>query len=270
MDKALVQAASRECKAAIETLDIVTPSIYSALFSEIAKKYGIESSELIDTECESLDEQIRKLLELNEKSNTQVMRLDRSSQKALKAMHERNDTLLKESIDETEALRREIEKLKESVYKDTLTKTWNRKWLENTVLDDEGRFKESCTLVIVDLNYFKEINDILGHNAGDKVLRYVSSHLKTLKVPVIRYGGDEFLLLFGIDEETEQTMEKSRQSLLKTELRYNDHVFKISFSYGTCDCMKKESFPEALETADKRLYEDKAQIKKRVGPPFGE
>ncbi|WP_457598952.1 GGDEF domain-containing protein [Hydrogenimonas sp.] len=270
MDKALIKAASQECKSAIDALDIVTPSIYTALFSEIAKKYGIESGDLVEAECDSLDEQIRKLMELNEQSSTQVMRLDESSQKALKAMQESDETLLKESIDETQALRQEIERLKKSVYKDALTKTWNRKWLETDILDEEGRFKNSCTLAIVDLNYFKQINDVLGHIAGDKVLRYVSTHLKGLEVPVVRYGGDEFLLLFEADEDADTKLRKCRESLLKTALKYNDHAFKVSFSYGIHDCVKHENFSEALEGADKKMYEDKRAIKERIGPPFGE
>ncbi len=270
MDKALIKAASQECKSAIDALDIVTPTIYTALFAEIANKYGIESSDLLEAECESLDEQVKKLLELNDKSSEQVMRLDKSSQKALKAMQESDETLLKESIDETQVLRREIERLKESVYKDALTQTWNRKWLDANLLDEEGRFKKSCTLAIVDLNYFKQINDTLGHIAGDKVLKYISSHLKTVGAPVVRYGGDEFLIIFNSQTEAQKKLHECRESLLKMALKYNNTSFKTSFSYGIHPCTEEEYFPEALETADKKMYEDKKAIKERIGPPFEE
>lgn len=267
MDESIFKAASMECKAAIEALDIVTPPIYSSIFTKIAGKYGIDEERMVEAAKESLDEKIVHLLHLNAKSGEQVKNLDGASKKALKAMKENNDELLRESISETEALRREIEQLKESVYKDTLTKTWNREWLHANWLDDDGKFKKGCTLVIVDLNYFKEINDNLGHIAGDKVLIYVSSHLKSLDAPVIRFGGDEFLLLFEPPEKSEQ-MHECRESLMGKKLKYNEHSFAISFSYGMHLCEDGTPFSEALKEADMRMYEDKKQLKKRVKSPF--
>ncbi|BDY12734.1 GGDEF domain-containing protein [Hydrogenimonas cancrithermarum] len=271
MDQAIVKAASQECKSAIDTLEIVTPSIYASIFSEIAKKYGIDPKTLTEVAERSLVMQIEKLLDLNKKSSEQVTHLDKASKKALDAMQAHDETLLRESISETEALRQEIERLKESVYTDSLTKTWNRKWVDANLLDENGHFKKACILAIVDLNYFKQINDTLGHIAGDKVLKYISSHLKSLGIPVVRYGGDEFLLLFDTEESAEKAekrMHLCRELLLKKTLKFNGHSFKTSFSYGIHACKEGESFSDALEAADKQMYDDKEAIKKRVSAPF--
>ncbi len=271
MDKNVVKAASRECKAAIDALEIVTPAIYTSIFTEIAKKYGIETKELADATEKFLDKQIHKLLMLNEKSGEHIEQLDETSKKALDAMRAHDESSLQKSIEETEALRQEIERLKESVYTDSLTRTWNRKWLDANLLDSQERFKNPCTLAIVDLNYFKQINDTLGHIAGDKVLKLISAHLKTLGVPVVRYGGDEFLLIFDDSTDAEKAAKKMhlcRETLLKKPLLFNGQTFKASFSYGIYDCAKGENFSDALEGADQKMYEDKKEIKKRIAPPF--
>ena len=271
MDKNVVKAASRECKAAIDALEIVTPAIYTSIFTEIAKKYGIETEVLASASEDFLDSKISQLLILNEKSGEQIETLDKTSKKALNAMRTHDESGLQKSIEETEALRREIERLKESVYTDSLTRTWNRKWLDANLLDSKERFKDPCTLAIVDLNYFKQINDTLGHIAGDKVLKLISAHLKKIGVPVVRYGGDEFLLIFDKLQDTEKAekvMHSCREALLKRPLMFNGHTFKASFSYGIYDCAKGENFSDALEGADQKMYEDKKEIKKRVSPPF--
>ncbi|BBG64949.1 diguanylate cyclase/phosphodiesterase (GGDEF & EAL domains) with PAS/PAC sensor [Hydrogenimonas sp.] len=269
MDKHTLKAASQECKEAIEPLDIVTPPIYSSIFSKIAQKHGLDEESLIEATEVTIDEKIVQLLDLNRKSSEQVMSLDGASKKALKAMKEHDDELLNESIKETEALRREIEQLKESVYKDTLTRAWNREWLHANLLDDDGNFKNGYTMAMVDLNHFKEINDTLGHIAGDKVLKYISSHLMALGAPVVRYGGDEFLVFFDSPEESKK-MEKCREEVLNKRLKYSDRSFTTSFSYGIHTCEEGEPFNEALKIADEKMYRDKSQLKKRIKRPFEE
>ncbi len=86
MDKNVVKAASRECKAAIDALEIVTPAIYTSIFTEIAKKYGIETEVLASASEDFLDSKISQLLILNEKSGEQIETLDKTSKKALNAM----------------------------------------------------------------------------------------------------------------------------------------------------------------------------------------
>ncbi len=267
MDEKILKAASSESKAAIEELEIVTPPVYSAIFYDIARKYGLDEEMLKEATLELIEEKVARLIDLSSKSNSHIESLNGASKKALQAMKEKDEALLKESISETEVLRREIEKLKESVYRDSLTQTWNREWLNANCLDENGNFKRAYTLAIVDLNYFKEINDNLGHIAGDKVLKYISSHLKSLGAPVVRYGGDEFLILFDSANDALQ-IDECRESIINKKLKYNEHTFIISFSYGTYDCKEGEHFNEALKEADRNMYIDKERIKKRLPPPF--
>jgi diguanylate cyclase (GGDEF)-like protein len=267
-----VKIASNECKKTIQKLDVVTPPIYAEIFSKIAKKYGVEESEISYVTQKALGEEIEKLIDLNERNARQIDSLDTTSQKALQAMRDNDAQKLRESIEETEALRREIEKLKESVYKDGLTHTWNRKWLEANYLDEKSRFNAECIVAIVDLNYFKQVNDTLGHIAGDKVLQFISAHLKESNVPVVRYGGDEFLLLFPSGGNAylmaRKKMQRIREDLLHKKLKFGGKSFKMSFSYGVAEAKRGKAFTNILEQADKQLYQDKDMIKKRVPPPF--
>ncbi len=274
ISKSLLEIITRECKDAIEMFDVVTPDIYAGIFNAKAREHGIEPDDLEDLAKEQLDEVIEKLITLSRKSSEQISALDSSSQKALEAMHDRNEKLLQESIDETAKLRQEIAKLQEDLYIDTLTQTYNRKWLHAYWLDGSFRFVKSSVLAIVDLNYFKQINDTLGHVAGDKVLRFIANHLKKIGVPVVRYGGDEFLLLFDGEEGEKNEMmaakklENNREELIHTTLKFEGRSFKTSYSYGVAYIPENTLFEEALKKADRKLYYDKEAIKKRIRPPF--
>ncbi len=270
VDRKTLQEITLECKRALDRLDVVTPPLYASLFRQFAMERGLKDIPDSAQSCTKIVEtQISSLTQIGEKSDAHIERLDTTSKKALDAMERGDRRSLKKSIDETEALRREIEQLKESVYTDPLTKAYNRQWLDAHFLDKEGRITRSCHLAIIDLNYFKQINDTLGHVAGDKVLAYIADHLKTCHAPLIRYGGDEFLLIFeGKPKEVERVLNECRDGLLKKKLKYHGKSFSASFSYGIASCEANTPFCDAIENADSRMYKDKERIKKRIAPPF--
>jgi diguanylate cyclase (GGDEF)-like protein len=267
-----IKKISDDCKTLIQPLEIVTPLVFSEIFEKLAKEHDVMDEDLVSLSTTALKDQISHYMELNKKSSHQIESLENTSQKALQAMRDNDARKLRESIEETEALRREIEKLKESVYKDGLTRTWNRKWLEANYLDDKSRFNAECIVAIVDLNDFKQVNDTPGHIAGDKVLQFISAHLKESNVPVVRYGGDEFLLLFPSGGNAylmaRKKMQRIREDLLHKKLKFDGKSFKMSFSYGVAEAKRGKAFTNILEQADKQLYQDKEAIKKHVPPPF--
>jgi len=259
---------TRECKRAIEPLEIVTPPLFSEIYSTLAQHKGVDLEDADETAFSALQEQIEQLLTLNKQSARQIDSLDASSQKALDAMHENDAAKLQETIREIQQLREEIKRLKESLYKDALTKAYNRKWLDAHYLDESGRFTKKCTIAIVDLNNFKHINDSLGHVAGDKVLQFMTRHLMETGAAVIRYGGDEFILLFDGEKINEikaaKKMQLSRKELLEKKLKFSGRTFYISFSYGVAEAEEGDDFTEILDRADKRLYQDKKAIKEKT------
>ena len=120
---------------------------------------------------------------------------------------------------------------------------------------------------MVDLNYFKIVNDTYGHVIGDKVLIFIANEIKKSTYDVVRYGGDEFVIIFPkeIDEKKAfAILNDIRESVLKKKLRSKDSMFRTSFSIGVSSYTTEDELNTILEAADKNMYEDKLSIKKRV------
>ena len=253
-------------------MDVVLPSLYHSIFSEIAQRehVSLESDERLAGEM--LDEKISQYTLLNEQTSRQVNRLSQNASRAVNAMEARNMSLLEEVLSETRALRAEVEELRSAVHEDPLTKVHNRKWFNDTYLtDSEQRFRFGGVLVLVDLNHFKAINDRLGHISGDKVLIYIAGQLKRSGAEVVRYGGDEFLMLFDAGISTEDARKKLhiiRELVMKKTLKVNEQSFKTSFSYGISGFKDGDIFEAVVRTVDDAMYLDKEKIKERIAPPF--
>ena len=249
-------------------MDIVTPSIYASVFSKFAKIHDTCIEDEVALTDHILDEKIAQYTNLQTKTSQNANKLSENTDKAISAIKEKNEQILFEVLKETEELRQEIQKLKESMYKDELTNVFNRKWLHDNVLDESGHgFKGSGTLAIIDLNYFKLINDTYGHTIGDKVLVFIAEQLKKTEESVIRYGGDEFIIMFCDDVSEEIAVSKLndiRENILTKNMKVKNASFKVSFSLGTQEFKKGDSLSNIIEAADKKMYNDKIEIKKRV------
>jgi len=264
----ILKIISRQTKSSINEISVVTPSMYSAIFSKFASAHdtvigdeGELAKNLLMSEC-------AHLTNLQNQASKNAMQLSESTSKAISAIKEKDEKLLQNVLQETKKLRLEIEKLKESVYKDTLTNVQNRKWLNDNYLKDEAQnFKDGGTLAIVDLNYFKIINDTFGHIIGDKVLIYIASELKKTRYSVVRYGGDEFLIMFSKNvsaQKAKNTLNQLREKLLSKKLKAQEELFQASFSFGVSEYEASQKFSNIIEKADKNMYEDKMLIKQRV------
>ncbi|QOP43856.1 GGDEF domain-containing protein [Sulfurimonas sediminis] len=267
-NKKILEIVSNEAKNSIAQIPVVTPTIYASVFSDFAKKNNLEiedeeslSRKILETECS-------RFTTLQNETSKNVQTLSENTNRAIHAIEQKDEKILNQVLQETQYLRQEIEKLKESVYKDELTHAYNRKWLHDTHLDPLGNaFVHNGTLAIIDLNYFKQVNDTYGHIIGDKVLIYLTNELKKLKIPVVRYGGDEFIILFGdsvSEEKASSLLHKIRENVLGKKLKAHNDTFRVSFSFGVTKFKKNDLLPQVIEVADKNMYNDKIEIKKRV------
>jgi diguanylate cyclase (GGDEF)-like protein len=267
-DKTIFKIITNETLNSIKEMDMVTPTIYSSVFSKFAYKHNqsLENEEKISRNI--LEEECSFLTELQTKTAKNVNLLNENTTKAINAIKDKNDSLLNEVLQETESLRLEVEKLRASVYQDELTHTHNRKWLhDNFMQEDKESFNQDGVLAIIDLNYFKIINDTHGHIIGDKVLVFIVNRLKSLSSDVVRYGGDEFLILFPKNssvKHTQKILHKTRESVLSKKLKAHEEMFTLSFSFGLTEFKAGDKLAEVIENADKNMYDDKIQIKKRV------
>jgi diguanylate cyclase (GGDEF)-like protein len=265
-EKRLLEIISNETKSEICNLEVVTPDIFKTVFAEKAQEHDMKDyQELVE---QYTDAKVNNLLHIQDETTKKANALSNTTQKALEAMKGQDENSLKEVYTETQNLRKEIEKLKESLYKDELTGVYNRKWLYDTLLEsDSATFKDAGTMVLADLNYFKIVNDTYGHIIGDKVLVFVASQLRKSKGYVVRYGGDEFIVLFSskVDKNrAEKIMHNIREEMIKKHLKARDAEFKVSFSYGVTSYHAHEGFEEVVKRADEAMYEDKVKIKERI------
>ena len=228
---------------------VVFPATYGKVYAQMAKKHGAELSPSQLLNKEMLDEKVVR----------HIISLTQYTDDALDAMKSNNQQKLERVIEETKKLRQEIDELQALVYKDTLTNCFNRKWFEDKYLDaDKSSLSKGGVLVFIDLNRLKRINDDYGHVVGDKVIRYLALKLQEITPSVVRFGGDEFLLLFEhSDPDREQKMLEAYNFFKKTKFKAENNEFKATFAYGLSEFKKGDALNAVLDDADKKMYKFK-------------
>jgi diguanylate cyclase (GGDEF)-like protein len=152
---------------------------------------------------------------------------------------------------------------------DSLTQVDNRRLL-NQLLQEEvnraERYNLPFSILLFDLDWFKRINDSLGHNTGDKVLQEVAQELRQnirTTDPFGRWGGDEFLCL-AINSDGEQAIELAERLRDLLQRHHFDSVEKITASFGVTTYLKGDTPETLIRRADLGLYKAKADGRNRV------
>ncbi len=262
-NKEMLKIISNETKKRVCKEEILTPSIFVSHYHEIAQKYDVK----VDEESKRyLDKKVSEIYELEEKTTQNVNKLNETTKKAIDAIKENDSEYIQKIYNETLELKAEINKLRESLYKDALTKVYNRKWLCDNVVDADDKFLFDGVIALIDLNYFKQINDTYGHLVGDKVLVFISSQLKKSKGFVVRYGGDEFMIFFKnlSVSYVKKVLNDIREDILKKHMKVKNDEFRVSFSFGVASFSKDDSLEKVVEKADENMYSDKKNIKERI------
>jgi len=264
----LLKVISNEVKDSINPMTVVTPTVYASIFSEHAQKHGMSVDDEEAVAKDIMQKECTNLSKLQQETSTNTQKLSLSTSKAINAIKTKDESLLNEVLKETQELKHEIELLRESLYKDELTHAYNRKWFHEKFTDQQSAtFNQDGTIAMIDLNYFKEINDTHGHNIGDKVLIFIVNELKKINPKVVRYGGDEFLLIFEpsiTQDKAHQKITHERKYIITKKLKAHNATFKVSFSFGIAQFKNGDNIATVLEIADKNMYADKIQIKKEI------
>ncbi len=156
---------------------------------------------------------------------------------------------------------------------DALTGLWNRGHLEE-MLEMEfkraRRYAHDISIMIIDLDYFKRVNDTFGHMAGDEVLRQISKRISSNVREtdfVGRYGGEEIVVI--LPETTLEAAEKIangvRETIAKRAVEFESYSIDITTSIGVSHLRKEHSdYSTVFAEADKALYFAKEQGRNRV------
>lgn len=155
---------------------------------------------------------------------------------------------------------------------DSLTGLFNRRHmiaLTEKVLARHHRRPSNLTLMLMDIDHFKQINDKYGHDTGDRVLEGLSHLLKRSMREqdfIGRWGGEEFLAVLpdtDLDQAAE-TAERIRKAIDALETESEDHKVRVSLSIGITQYRDEEVLSNAIARADYALYKGKSAGRNRV------
>lgn len=186
--------------------------------------------------------------------------------------HEHN---LQEEIKiRTNNLTQANEKLAHLASHDPLTGLKNRLNMEKELqglIDHQHVYQSSYAVVMLDIDWFKKINDTYGHDAGDFVLTELAKiFLESIRPQdsVYRAGGEEFVVIFNriTQEQAVAKCEKIRQRIQEHQFVYHEVTFQMTISIGIYhpECGKVNNVTEILKLADNALYEAKRTGRNKI------
>ncbi len=173
----------------------------------------------------------------------------------------------------SESLRLQQEYQRQGVA-DELTGLYNRRWLKNTLqrqMDRAGINKEPLSLIMIDVDHFKKINDEFGHLAGDRVLQVVAKVIMNDVRPtdlVARYGGEEFIVVLPDTAiiGARLVAERLREAVSREIIVTSNHtpLSPVTISLGVSQMQGNQDMAAFIADADAALYRAKDQGRNRV------
>lgn len=234
---------------------------------------GLKKSTDVADSLESLKQQVSKRLESISKALTQKQVKD----KAIKELAEKNRhafksgfTKLKQELDEATRYSEELEK---KLNQDQLTGAYNRRAYDRRISEEMARFLRYGThfsLMVIDADKFKRINDNYGHAIGDKCLKEIIRRTLPLlrkNDMLARYGGEEFAVIMPQTdaEGAKDAAEKIRQTIEKIEFLYKKEKVRVTVSIGVSQTKEDDkNHQQIFERADIAVYKAKEKGRNQV------
>lgn len=165
-----------------------------------------------------------------------------------------------------------MEQIRTLATTDELTSLVNRRHMKDVLTSVErrqGEMGELMCLALLDIDFFKSVNDSFGHAGGDTVLRsFAAAACSKLRAGdmLARWGGEEFLLLLpaaGLDEAS-QVLARMAQAVGAIDMPDLNRHLAITFSAGLVQRAPHEAFADTISRADKALYEAKSSGRNKV------
>lgn len=168
-------------------------------------------------------------------------------------------------------LKKYKEYLQELSFTDPLTGLLNRRSILDRIHNEQKRARRSgswFTIILTDIDRFKQVNDTYGHDCGDVVLSEIAQILKnTVREQdcFARWGGEEFLLLLlETDSQGGLTLaEKLRTAVEEQEILCQSQRIKVTMTFGIASCHENQPYNDCIRQADKALYRGKEDGRNR-------
>ncbi len=175
-------------------------------------------------------------------------------------------------IDDFDGIDKFEEELSQKAMFDPLTRCFNKKEIEILIensLKNYFRYDDPFCVLMLDIDFFKKVNDTYGHLAGDFVLKQVA---KTIQEEIRdsdicgRFGGEEFIILLPNTKISGAMKLASRikESIENQKFKFNNYLINISVSIGITSPSKTDSIFSLIERVDRALYEAKKKGRNRI------
>ena len=157
------------------------------------------------------------------------------------------------------------QQIREQAIRDPLTKTYNRRFCDDYV---QNQARETLlkgmpvSIIMVDINGLKRVNDTYGHSSGDILLVEIADFLKENfpDNPIARYGGDEFIVfLLGLSQwELDEIVSNLRKLKTRWQIKMSEkHPFPLDFAIGAATATRPDELELLIDYADNLMYKDK-------------
>lgn len=178
-----------------------------------------------------------------------------------------------ENIRKQNLLQNAMVRMNEIYIKDSLTGAYNRFGLERFFAEIKMKSlmaKTKMQISFIDIDGLKKINDIYGHEEGDRIISAAAEILmeNAVKFNVVRYGGDEFIVIGTIqnEQEVEKYWEKVRAGIEDYNTNHKKHAeLSMSFGYDVFNVDHKTYLEDCIRVTDNKMYEEKNRKKALAG-----
>ena len=182
---------------------------------------------------------------------------------------------MRESQKQTKLLKKNLDHARKAAEQDHLTGLPNRRAFEATLREAALRAQangKALSIAFCDIDHFKQINDVHGHDVGDRILKFVGKLLSDISndtCHVARHGGEEFVMLFE-GQSTKaacEIVDAARIDLSQRTLvnkTTGERLEQVTFSAGIADVAAFDDAREALRAADAAMYDAKSDGRNRV------
>ncbi len=196
---------------------------------------------------------------------------ERQRNEQSREMLSRLDQRLRDTEAETTRLKRLLDEERARASQDSLTGIWNRGAFDKRLGEEVSRARRSkrpLSLMFLDIDHFKRLNDTFGHQAGDRVLAHVAQIIaSSLRAHdfLARYGGEEFVVLMPdtASDAALQVAERVRNAVAETGFRFQGRPVQVTLSAGVADLNEDEEAAALLERSDQALYRAKHEGRNR-------
>ncbi len=275
----------------------LVPTFYKILFKKIARKLGFtdEDLEMFDSELfienrqkaletkrskdlskvhGSISDKVKKLLLATVSYSSKIKNsreLKDLSKDTLEYLSKLNKA--KKGLEADETI---LSNIADMIFKDPLTGLLNRRFM-NIILKREfyrlKRYGTELSIIIADIDKFKDVNDTYGHMVGDKVLSSIAELLinsSRSSDTIIRYGGEEIIIICPSTNIKCAALlaEKLRYLLSKLKFKVKSKLFSVTLSFGVAECRVDDGEDElpikALKRMDDALYQSKRNGRNKV------